>query len=430
MKQAIKNQTRKIAAVAISLLVLVGCKSRYKEVELLTANPLLGIECQENEILYVTSDNQIVEFDAQSNFCGSLKMHKYENNYGRIVFDNSITSIVSKAFEECDNLIAVTLPQTVTSIGDGAFFDCLSLQYLNLPDGITSIGDSAFQGCENLHFDSMPTSLKRVGSAAFCNCKRLEAITLGNEVEVSTKLLFNGCESLKSVHLDGYIKEIGDKMFFGCYSLEEVTFPQTITTIGKSAFSTCYNLKSFVVPDSVTRIYDYAFYECRGMKSMVIGSGVTRIDIYAFARCGGELIVKCNIPNRNADTIYLEDGQPYSEYIGAFEHSLFTKATIAEGVTFIGSEAFMGSYFLEEVILPSTIKKIRYGAFNYCHSLKKIVCHAILPPSIGMQAMPKGNYQVVVPMGVNPAQWKHFCRRGGTLMLETVPNKEILMNEL
>ena len=38
----------------------------------------------------------------------------------------------------------------VTSIGNSAFEDCDSLTSITIPDGVTSIGDSAFSRCKNL----------------------------------------------------------------------------------------------------------------------------------------------------------------------------------------------------------------------------------------------------------------------------------------
>ena len=57
----------------------------------------------------------------------------------------SVTSIGENAFENCDNLQSVTIPNSVTSIGIGAFYSCSRLQSVTI-NGNPKIGGSAFGG--------------------------------------------------------------------------------------------------------------------------------------------------------------------------------------------------------------------------------------------------------------------------------------------
>ena len=54
------------------------------------------------------------------------------------------------AFEGCESLKSVAIPDSVTSIGDIAFADCASLTSVNIGNGVTSIGLGAFEGCDSL----------------------------------------------------------------------------------------------------------------------------------------------------------------------------------------------------------------------------------------------------------------------------------------
>ncbi len=56
-------------------------------------------------------------------------------------------------------------------------------------------------------------------------------------------------------------------------------------------------------------------------------------------------------------------------YIG---ESTITKVIVPEGITKIGAYAFANLTGLEEIVLPSTMEAIEYGAFYGCTSLKKI----------------------------------------------------------
>ena len=66
------------------------------------------------------------------------------------IIPNSVTSIGSRAFYDCDSLTGIEIPNSVTSIGDAAFADCNSLTSIEIPNSVTSIGEEAFYDCSSL----------------------------------------------------------------------------------------------------------------------------------------------------------------------------------------------------------------------------------------------------------------------------------------
>lgn len=48
--------------------------------------------------------------------------------------------IADSAFNNCTNLVSITIPDGVMSIGNHAFFGCKSLASITIPGGVTSIG--------------------------------------------------------------------------------------------------------------------------------------------------------------------------------------------------------------------------------------------------------------------------------------------------
>ncbi|MBR3765521.1 MAG: leucine-rich repeat domain-containing protein [Clostridia bacterium] len=84
-----------------------------------------------------------------------------------------ICSIGSYAFQNCDSLISITLPDTIVFIDDDAFSACNNLATVNLPDGVTSIGESAFSFCTSLTSLNIPENVTAIGADAFLACSAL-----------------------------------------------------------------------------------------------------------------------------------------------------------------------------------------------------------------------------------------------------------------
>ena len=146
------------------------------------------------------------------------------------------------AFQECSQVIKITLPDSVQTIGSSAFYECKSLRDINIPNGVTTIGYRAFRDCEGLTKIVFPYGLKEISTSAFVNCV-----------------------SLKKIALPHGLKEIGDSAFNDCKNLVDVLLPNSLKTIGSHAFSNCIGLKSITIPDSVVEIQISAFGGCKNL---------------------------------------------------------------------------------------------------------------------------------------------------------------------
>lgn len=181
----------------------------------------------------------------------------------------------------------------VTTIGKDAFNYCNDLTSVTLPNTITRIDETAFNGCSNLKSVNIPPSVTSMGQSVFSYCPSLTAIDIPDGVTSINYGTFWGCTKLKDVKLSNNITYIGIHAFSGCDSLSEITLPGSLTTIAYEAFSSCDNLKHVTIPDSVTSIGPCAFRACTGMKSLIIGKGVTIIDYYAFGGCNSLEDIVC-----------------------------------------------------------------------------------------------------------------------------------------
>ena len=199
--------------------------------------------------------------------------------------NKGIKVICDEAFDYCESLQSIVIPNSVTKIGDSAFSNCLSLQSIVIPNSVTSIGDSAFWGCTSLQSISIPNSVTSIGDCAFMCCDSLQSIVIPKSATSIGNEAFSGCSSLQAIIIPDSVTNIGHWTFSSCDSLQSIVIPDSVTSIGNNAFKGCKSLKSIVIPDSVTTIGEFAFCHCESLQSIVIPDSVTSIGNSAFTEC-------------------------------------------------------------------------------------------------------------------------------------------------
>ena len=254
-----------------------------------------------NQIWYTSSDGNIVTPYNTNVFRAKIISNTYNNGKGVITFDGVVTTIGESAFDGCNSLTSVNIPDSVTTIGDFAFRYCDSLTSVTIPDSVTKIGYAAFAFCDSLTSVNIPDSVTTIGEAAFYKCTSLTEFT-GKFAEDNGKILVvDGVltafapAGITEYNIPDSVTTIGDFAFRYCDSLTSVTIGDSVTTIGYGAFYDCNSLTSVNIPDSVTTIGEWAFYECTSLTSVTIGDSVTKIGDYAFAYC--ESLTSVNIPD-------------------------------------------------------------------------------------------------------------------------------------
>ncbi len=317
-----------------------------------------------------------------------------------ITIPEGVTSIGSYAFEDCDRLTSINIPEGVTSIGEGAFSSCNRLTAITIPEGVTSIGNDAFFFCSNLTSITIPEGVTSIGSDAFCGCSSLTAITIPASVTSIGEGAFNWCSSLTTITIPKGVTSIGESAFRKCTSLKEIIFEdgsEALTleynyysssgTTGEGLFYDCpletiylgrslsynggskygyspfYNqdkLTSVIIGDCVTSIGEDAFSGCSGLTSITIPESVTSIGAWAFSGC------------TSLTAITLPEGvTSIGNQAFAFCSSL-TAITLPEGVTSIGAYAFSGCTSLTAITLPEGVTSIGAYAFSGCTSLTAV----------------------------------------------------------
>ena len=189
-------------------------------------------------------------------------------------FGDTVTSIDSFAFRDCNNLTSITIPESVTRIGDGAFSYCSSLTSMTIPKNVTSID---------------------YGANIFLHCTNLSSIEVDDDnpvyhddgncvIHTASKELITGCKD-SVIPTDGSVISIGDSAFYGCTGLKDIEIPNTITSIGMGAFSGCHSLTEIELPDSITHVGYHTFTGCINLETANIPPKVPYITWGMFASC-------------------------------------------------------------------------------------------------------------------------------------------------
>ena len=202
-------------------------------------------------------------------YCRNKKLRVYTIKEGT-------EEIAEYAFEDCEILEHIILPESLLTIGDSAFFDCFSLKSIMLPKSMESIGKCAFGRCfvlEEINIDSANPYFTSVDNVLFSrDMTRIVQYAPGkpdshyvipNSITEIASYAFYSCCELKSVVVPDGVTKIDDMTFHYCKQLESITIPTSVRAIGKCVFANCDNLKSIFIPKSVEKIglgtFDYCW---------------------------------------------------------------------------------------------------------------------------------------------------------------------------
>ncbi|MBE5962601.1 MAG: hypothetical protein E7256_14695 [Lachnospiraceae bacterium] len=179
-----------------------------------------------------------------------------------------IEEIEEEAFIN-SNITSVTIPETVSSIGSSAFYNCDKLEEIRIPDSVTEISMYAFEQCSNLKKVTLPNQLEIIEEGVFFECTSLEEISIPDTVKEIGDSAFNLCSNLKKVTLPSQLEIIDWGAFYDCTSLKEITIPDSVKEIGECAFYNCTSLTKVKLPKNLTIIKDWAFASTPALNEVI-----------------------------------------------------------------------------------------------------------------------------------------------------------------
>ena len=305
------------------------------------------------------------------------------HNLSSLNIGNSIDSIGNYAFQNCVNLSSVVLPNSVTSIPKGCFYSCYNLTSLTIPNSVTKIGPRALFQCRNLSNVTIPNSVTAIGDSTFYGCGGLENVMIGNAVTSIPRSCFYECSSLSNVNIPNSITAIGDKAFYNCSSLTSVNIPNSVTTLGNFTFQGCTELTSVMIGNAVTTIGNYTFYDCRKLTSINIPNSVISIGYCAFYRCSdlANLTIGNSVTTigelafyfcQSLKSVTIPDAVISILKAAFYECENLEDVTIGNSVTTIGESAFSYCRTLKNMVIPNSVTTIGHGAFFNCSSMTSV----------------------------------------------------------
>lgn len=160
--------------------------------------------------------------------------------------DYELTEIPNSWKMDNADIKSVSIGDIVTIIQNSAFGYCFNMTNVTFKEqsSLTNIRSYAFQYCESLVSLTIPNSVTTIGGYAFAGCSSLTSISLSNNITNIPNGLFEGCSSLASVTIPNGVITIGGEAFEGCSSLTSIIIPSGVTLIKSQAFASCINLTS------------------------------------------------------------------------------------------------------------------------------------------------------------------------------------------
>ncbi len=292
----------------------------------------LGTEEEWNEI-YISYDNSPLR-NAKIHFEGSgATIGKYEaltyKNYGDYIkiigCDKNVDSVKipseiggvpvtvigREAFEECNGLLDVLIPDSVTRIERSAFYHCDSLLKIKLPSNLVAIGYGSFNSCHSVF---IPKSVKIIDGLIDID----ETPSLSNIYYSGSELEWNDIIGLEHQWIDDVTihyesKDIshtiispgecgvkGDNITWtfdnnGTFTITgegemadyNGDYEEDYFSINSSAPWRYYGnqMREVIVKGNVKNIGNYSFNGCKNLKYVILPSDIEEIGKYAFANC-------------------------------------------------------------------------------------------------------------------------------------------------
>lgn len=184
----------------------------------------------------------------------------------------TVVTLGESAFNSCQSLSSITIPNSVTNFLYGTFYNCTSLSTITIPSSVTTLGLSIFESCtslssilvdpSNLNFSSLDGNLYNLAQ--------------------TTIIQYAIGKTATSFSIPSTVTTINISAFNSASYLTSMTIPNSVTTIGELAFALCTNLSTITIPSTVIIIISMAFYGIPNLSSTIVTTPITPTPSYAY----------------------------------------------------------------------------------------------------------------------------------------------------
>ena len=383
---------------------------------------------------------------------GKYYMTGYLGNDTHVVLPDKYNGqgyvIGTDAFNNCNNILSITIGSNVEEIEFNAFYGCENIAKVfwlpnTPPEGYSNIygylngkinyvANNNYKYLNNIVVTQFLSSKFEVDGMVFIplnlserTCcvvddinNNLSNITIKETVSYKNVALsvtdimpyaFYKNDVLSSLTLENK-GSVGISAFEGCTSLNRIDIPESTTSVGDYAFKDCDRLKVAKIEDRTTVLpLGKKIFDNSPLNSLYIGAKISYInDMSSEASpfCGNKYLKSVVITDVESDIFDYE----FYSCIG------LESVTVGDGVERIGKWAFSGCSNLSEFVFGSNVTSIGEEAFSDCVNMTTITGRAVLPPVCGAQALDdinKWNCTLLVPERnlksyQNADQWKEF----------------------
>lgn len=356
--------------------------------------------CPNLEIVSVSNFN--IRYDSRNN-CNAVvetNSNKLIAGCSKTVIPASITSIGTRAFQDCVKLYDVIIPEGVKNIESEAFLRCYDMKTVRLPQSLVSIDGDAFNDCQSLSEVLIPMNVENIDYNPFSNCPGLNRIRVDARnkyydsrdgcnaiMETASGTLVSACSN---TIIPSSTKSIRMFAFKGLIKLSTITVPASVCKIDGGCIADCPNLTSIQVepgnssydsrdncnciietatntiisgcstssfPNGIKAIGNYAFFGMMTKHRLELPKTLEVVGLFAFSGCHNleYLVVPSSVRKM------------FQSFVGCRE---LKRVEFEDGITEIYPSSFSDCISLSSIFLPSSLKKIGSNAFSGCTRLR------------------------------------------------------------
>lgn len=318
-----------------------------------------------------------------------------------LVIPNTVKKIGIYAFTGCSKLLNISFPESLEDVMGGALYECA--WYDNQPDGLVYVGNLLYRykGIAPTGVITINEGTKAVLGLAFSNQPNITSVILPESVTSVHMQAFGDCPNLESVTLPTWLSVIEDYTFQNCSKLQNINLPLGLDQIGKEAFAGCSSLTILDWPLQLKNIGARAFYNCNQLDGIEnISPNIEKIGADAFGNTTWE---------SKQPSGYLYIHNIFYAYTGEVTDSMHIE--IRKGTTYISGGAVsrcvtkINEYSTKNVVskitIPNSVTEIEDETFRSCRNLDTIICTSVQPPLISENTfnltLQKNKHVLLVP---------------------------------